>query len=219
MAGYIMLKVTLRVVCIVLIFNVNTVLSKEYSLPIISGVGGEFTAVNNDGQTIDLSDYAGNVAVIAFGYTSCADICPFTLGYLKQLYARLSSAQQQQVNIIFVTVDPDYDTPQHLASFLAHFNEGFIGISGTKQQTDYIVSLYQAEYNKLAAIGMPTQNIRRVQPKLFADKQQQKNDTATLFSHSVSLYLIDKEGFTRSIEYTGTPKDEFSDKIIQLLNE
>lgn len=219
MAGFIMLNKLLTILVISLIINVNTANSKVNELPILSGVGGEFTAVDSNGTTIDFSSYAGNVVVLAFGYTSCADICPFTLGYLKQLYNQLNSEEQQKVRMLFITVDPEYDTPEHLKSFLGHFDEDFIGISGTKEQTDYIVSLYQAEYNQLSAIGMPTQNIRRVQPKLFEDEKETQEDTATLFSHSVSIYLVDKDGFTRSVEYTGTPKAEFSNKIRQLINE
>jgi len=219
MAGSFMLKKILELLFIIMIFNVNAAMVKAAALPILSGVGGEFTAVDSNGNTIEFNSYAGNVVVLAFGYTSCADICPFTLGYLKQLYNKLSSEEQQKVRILFVTVDPEYDTPEHLKAFLGHFNEDFIGISGSKEQTDYIVSLYQAEYNQLSAIGIPTQNIRRVQPKLFEDETEAENDTATLFSHSVSIYLVDKDGFTRSVEYTGTPKDEFSEKIKQLINE
>jgi len=214
-----MLKKILELLFIIMIFNVNAAMVKAAALPILSGVGGEFTAVDSNGNTIEFNSYAGNVVVLAFGYTSCADICPFTLGYLKQLYNKLSSEEQQKVRILFITVDPEYDTPEHLKAFLGHFNEDFIGISGSKEQTDYIVSLYQAEYNQLSAIGIPTQNIRRVQPKLFEDETEAENDTATLFSHSVSIYLVDKDGFTRSVEYTGTPKDEFSEKIKQLINE
>jgi protein SCO1 len=219
MAGSFMLNKILTILLIALLYNVNIANSEVVELPILSGVGGDFTAVDSNGNTIEFNSYAGNVVVLAFGYTSCADICPFTLGYLKQLYNKLSSEEQQKVRMLFVTVDPEYDTPEHLKAFLGHFNEDFIGISGSKEQTDYIVSLYQAEYNQLSAIGIPTQNIRRVQPKLFEDESEAKEDTATLFSHSVSIYLVDKDGFTRSVEYTGTPKDEFSEKIKQLINE
>ncbi|NOQ94647.1 MAG: redoxin domain-containing protein, partial [Methylophaga sp.] len=81
-----------------------TVLSYSLSvnaeeLPILSGVGGDFVAVNADGKEIEFHDYEGNVVVIAFGYTNCADICPFTLGYLKRLYAALSAEEQQKVKI------------------------------------------------------------------------------------------------------------------------
>ena len=219
MAGFIMLKNILAISVISLLLNVNIAVSGVVEMPILSGVGGDFTAVDSNGNTVEFNGYAGNVVVLAFGYTSCADICPFTLGYLKQLYNKLSSEEQQKVRMLFVTVDPDYDTPAHLKGFLGHFDDDFIGISGTKEQTDYIVSLYQAEYNQLSAIGMPTHNIRRVQPKLFEEETDTKEDTATLFSHSVSIYLVDKEGFTRSVEYTGTPKVEFRDKIKKLLRE
>ncbi|MFW5451391.1 MAG: SCO family protein [Methylophagaceae bacterium] len=188
-------------------------------MPILSGVGGDFSAINSDGDLVEFSSFAGKVVIIAFGYTNCADICPFTLGYLKRLYGTLSMEEQNNMQVIFVTVDPQYDTPGHLKSFIGHFNKDFIGLSGTQQQIDYIVSLYQAEYNKLSILNVPTQNIRRVTPKLFADEQEAKEDTASLYSHTVTLYLIDKEGYTRSLEYTGTPLVEFTDKIRQLINE
>ena len=197
----------------------NLVAAEVETLPILSGVGGDFSAINADGEAVEFSDYRGEVVVIAFGYTNCADICPFTLGYLKRLYGSLSADEQQKMRVIFVTIDPEYDTPGHLKAFIGHFNKDFIGLSGSQEQIDYIVSLYQAEYNKLSVFNVPTKNMRRVNPKLFADDQEAKEDTASLYSHSVTLYLVDKEGFTRSLEYTGTPLDEFTGKIRQLINE
>ena len=197
----------------------SLVVAEVKILPILSGVGGNFSAINAEGKAIEFSNYRGEVVILAFGYTNCADICPFTLGYLKRLYASLSADEQQKIRVVFVTIDPEYDTPDHLKAFIGHFNKDFIGLSGTQEQIDYIVSLYQAEYNKLSVLNIPTQNIRRVNPKLFADEKEAEEDTASLYSHSVTLYLIDKEGFTRSLEYTGTPLEEFTSKIRQLINE
>jgi protein SCO1/2 len=188
----------------------------ELSMPILSGIGGNFTAVDGDGKTIEFDDYRGKVVVMAFGYTNCADICPFTLGYLKSLYKKLSVDEQQKVRILFVTVDPEYDTPGHLKAFMGHFNKDFVGLSGSREQIDYIVSLYQAEYNKLSSTTVLTDYVRRVNPKQGVDK---KEDKTSLYTHSVALYLIDKDGFTRSLEYTGTPKDEFVQKIRVLIDE
>ncbi len=154
--------------------------------------------------------------VLAFGYSNCADICPVTLGYLKRLYKVLSEEEQQKTKVVIVTVDPEYDTPGHLKGFVKHFNDDFIGISGSKEQIDRIVSLYQAHYNKLSAGDVPTQDIRRINPKRVAEGEEEK---ASLFSHTVTIYLIDKEGYTRSLEYTGTPVEEFTGKIRQLINE
>lgn len=216
-----MLKKLIFLVFISLLSSSNIVFAEveTLNLPILSGVGGEFSAVNADGEAIEFSDFRNKVVVLAFGYTNCADICPFTLGYLKRLYSNLTATEQQLLRIVFVTIDPKYDTPGHLKGFIGHFNKDFIGLSGTQEQVDYIVSLYQAEYNKLSLLNVPTQNIRRVNPKLFTDEDEAKNDRASLYSHSVTLYLIDKEGFTRSLEYTGTPIDDFTSKIRLLINE
>jgi len=214
-----MLNKLITLAFIALLASSNNVVAEDVELPILSGIGGEFSAVDADGEAIEFSDFAGNVVVIAFGYTNCADICPFTLGYLKRLYSELTVDEQQKIKVVFVTIDPEYDTPGHLKDFIGHFNKDFIGLSGSQEQIDYILSLYQARYNKLSILDVPTQNIRRVNPKLFADDDEVKEDKASLYSHSVTLYLIDKEGFTRSLEYTGTPVGDFTGKIRQLINE
>jgi len=186
-------------------------------LPIISGVGGNFTAINTDGNEIEFDSYKGKVVLLAFGYTNCADICPFTLGYLNMVYKILSSEEQQDVRVIFTTVNPDYDTPEHLKAFLEYFNKDFIGLTGTQKQVNKIVSLYQAKYQAISTLqGVETKHVRRINQK---EVKSGKTDKTTLFNHSVMIYLIDKQGKTRSIDYTGTPGDEFVTKIRQLINE
>ena len=93
-----MLNKLITLAFIALLASSNNVVAEDVELPILSGIGGEFSAVDADGEAIEFSDFAGNVVVIAFGYTNCADICPFTLGYLKRLYGHLSDAEQQQVS-------------------------------------------------------------------------------------------------------------------------
>ncbi|MCF6190218.1 MAG: SCO family protein [Cocleimonas sp.] len=213
-----MLKITIilkMLIILVIVNSVSYVLADNNKLPIYSGVGGEFTAVDSNGKDIKLSDYKGKTVVLAFGYTNCADICPFTLGYLKQLYKTLSVEEQKQTRFIFVTIDPEYDTPEHLKAFVEFFNKDFIGLSGTKEQIEFITSLYKAEYSDLSEGKVPTKDIRRVTPQKTGDK----NEKASLFSHTVVLYLLDKKGYTRSLEYTGTPKDEFARKIRELIHE
>ena len=186
-------------------------------LPILSGVGGNFTAVNTDGKEIEFNSFKDKVVLLAFGYTNCADICPFTLGYLKMIYNKLSPEEQQNVRVLFSTVDPVYDNPDHLKAFLEYFNKDFIGLTGTQEQVDRIVSLFQAQYQaSLSPQGVETKNVRRINIK---EIEPGKIDKTTLYNHSVMIYLIDKQGKTRSIDYTGTPGDELIIKIQQLLNE
>lgn len=202
---------------ILILFNIAN--AEETSLPILSGVGGEFTAIDVEGNTIESDSFTGSVVVLAFGYTNCADICPLTLGYLKRLYAGLTTNEQTKSRIVFVTIDPEYDTPGHLKKFIGHYNKDFVGLSGSQAQIDYIVSLYQAQYKSLSTSGVATQNMRRVTPKKFIDPQEAKDDKASLFSHTITLYLLDKQGNTRSLEYTGTPIEQFVGKIRALINE
>ncbi|MDK1119003.1 MAG: SCO family protein [Anaerolineae bacterium] len=186
-------------------------------LPVLSGVGGNFTAVDTNGKEIEFDSFKGKVVLLAFGYTNCADICPFTLGYLKMVYNRLSPEEQQDVRVIFSTVNPEYDTPEHLKAFLEYFNKDFIGLTGTRKQVDRIVSLFQAQYHAISASqGVETKHIRRINQKKV---EPGKTDKTTLYNHSVMIYLIDKQGKTRSIDYTGTPGDELIIKIQQLINE
>ena len=186
-------------------------------LPILSGVGGNFTAINTDGNEINFDSFKGKVVLLAFGYTNCADICPFTLGYLKMIYKILSPEEQQDVRVIFTTVNPEYDTPEHLKAFLEYFNKDFIGLTGTREQVDRVVSRYQVEYQAISTPeGVETKNVRRINQKKI---ESGKVDKTTLFNHSVMIYLIDSQGKTRSIDYTGTPGDELVTKIRQLINE
>jgi len=186
------------------------------SMPVLSGVGGDFSAIDHNAQAMKLSDYQNKVIVLAFGYTNCSDICPFTLGYLKRLYEGLSNEEQKRAQIVFVSIDPDYDTPDHLKEFIGYFNKDFIGITGKKSQIDKIVSLFQAEYHTLSDISINTKDMRRLNPKMDVDT---KKDKALLFTHSVIIYLMDKKLRVRSLEYTGTPGEVFLNRIRELLDE
>ncbi len=210
-----MLKNILKLSLVSLLAVANVSFAEE--LPVFSGVGGNFTAINTDGKEIEFSSFRDKVVLLAFGYTNCADICPFTLGYLKMVYNKLSPEEQQDVQVIFSTINPEYDTPEHLKGFLEYFNKDFIGLTGTQEQTDRIVSLFQAEYQAISAHeGVETKHVRRINQK---EVEPGKIDKTTLYNHSVTIYLIDKQGKTRSIDYTGTPGDELIIKIQQLISE
>ncbi len=182
-------------------------------LPVLHGVGGDFSAVSSDGTPFHLSDLNGKVVIMGFGYTNCADVCPLTLSYLKTFYESLSKAEQEDVQVLFVTVDPDYDTPQHLNGFLNHFHPDFVGLTGTRQQVDDIIALYKASYNPLSSFSVDTSKIRNVHQKEMIGNRE---DKGKLYNHSIALYLHDKEGSVRSLAYTGTPLKKLI-KITQYL--
>lgn len=86
------------------------------------------TAQSDEGVQFDMSELRGEYVLVNFGYTSCPDICPLMLGTLANAYADLSEAQQEQVNVVFITLDPARDTPERLNSYLEAFNEDFTGL-------------------------------------------------------------------------------------------
>ncbi|WP_428088196.1 SCO family protein [Candidatus Thioglobus sp.] len=184
------------------------------NLPVLSGVGGNFKAVDMYGNPMQLDDYKGKVVILGFGYTNCPDICPFTLGYLSDLYKKLPKYAQKNTQVLFITIDPKYDTPAHLKDFISYFNQDFIGITGqTKVQTDYITNLFKIKYKEIGS-NVPIEDIR-----IVVKKQNNKigDDKVRLYDHSVTIYLLDTDGEVRNISYTGTPKEVFITDILSLV--
>lgn len=94
-----------------------------------------FTTIDQDGNEFGLERMLGKWSFVFFGYTHCPDVCPVTLSILNQVHAQLAkTGNSQHVQIIFVSVDPERDTPDKLKSYVKYFNPEFIGISGSEQQ-------------------------------------------------------------------------------------
>lgn len=85
-------------------------------------------AQSDEGVQFDMSELRGEYVLVNFGYTSCPDICPFTLATLAAAYQALTESQQEKVNVVFVTLDPDRDTPERPNAYLEAFNQDFTGL-------------------------------------------------------------------------------------------
>jgi protein SCO1 len=86
-----------------------------------------------DGSNFRLSEARGKVVMLFFGYTSCPDVCPTTLAEFKQSLEEVGD-KSDQVQVIFVTVDPERDTPQRVQEYVDHFNPKFLGLSGSETE-------------------------------------------------------------------------------------
>ncbi len=146
----------------------------DFSLP--DGKGGQFR----------LADQRGKVVLIFFGFTHCPDICPTTMADFKQINQRLGK-QGERVKFVFISVDPDRDTPQITSQYAANFDPSFVGLSGTEQQLDPVWKAYGV-YRKL-------------------DKASPA-DTNYEVEHSTQIYLIDPSGNLRITYSYGTPVDD-----------
>lgn len=149
---------------------------------------------SSNGEVRDLASYKDQVAVVFFGFTQCPDVCPTALAELAQTMELLGK-DADQVQVIMISVDPERDTPEVLAHYVAAFHTDFVGLRGTPQQLATTAKSFKAFYAK--ADG-PT-------PEQYT------------MDHSSSFYVFDKKGDVRVLIAGNAPADEIADDIRQLL--
>lgn len=101
-----------------------------------------FELARDDGRSFRLGEARGNIVLLFFGYTSCPDICPTTMAELKTALDRLGEDKAKNVKVVFVTVDPQRDTPQRVQAYVNHFDKDFIGLSGPEPDLAKVWSEY-----------------------------------------------------------------------------
>ena len=94
-------------------------------------VGGPFHLIDQSGKAVSDADYRGRYMLIYFGYSFCPDVCPTTLGVMAQALDRLGSERARRIVPIFITIDPERDTPKVLAEYVKAFGPSFIGLTGS----------------------------------------------------------------------------------------
>jgi len=157
----------------------------------------DFSLHDQYGQPFVLSEQRGKVLLLFFGYTSCPDVCPTTLGEWKQVHARLG-ADAARVRFVFITVDPERDTPARLQQHLALFNADFIGLTGSRQELEPVYQAFGVYYEKVEA---------------------PESALGYLVNHTSSGYVLDTQGVWRLRHSFGTPIDDIVYDIRLLLAE
>lgn len=146
-------------------------------------IGGPFQLVDQNGKAVDQSLLKGKWSAVFFGYTFCPDVCPTNLQTMAAAEDKLG-AQAKDVQVVFVSIDPQRDTPQQLKAYLSSkaFPVGTIGLTGTAAQVDKAAKAYRVYYAK--------------------------NGTGSDYTmdHSSATYLMDPKGeFVSVIPYGMTP--------------
>jgi protein SCO1/2 len=139
-----------------------------------SSIGGPFTLENAAGKPVHWSDFKGKYRIVYFGYTYCPDVCPTDMARLMQGFAKFKakdSALAAQIQPIFISVDPDRDTPAKIGEFTHAFSDDLMGLTGTPEQV------------KAAADAF----------KVYYEKAETKNG-AYLVNHTSSTYLFGRDG-------------------------
>jgi len=170
-------------------------LLKQQGSDLLPGRGGEFTLMSDQGQ-VSLSDFKGKVTVLYFGYMSCPDICPTALWNLSAAMKLLTPQQAEQIQGMFISVDPERDSPYALGLFVKGFFDSFIGLTGAKEDIDKVARQYSVIYEKVplkdSAMGY-------------------------VIDHSSVTYLIDRQGVLQYYIPHNTPPEEIRDDLLKLL--
>ncbi|MBV6324965.1 SCO family protein [Duganella violaceipulchra] len=157
----------------------------------------DFTVRGSDGKELKLSQYRGKLVLLEFGYTSCVDVCPVSLGMLAEA-RRQMGGQASQLQVIYVTVDPERDTPERMRNYLRAFDPTFIGATGTPQQMARVRQDYGITATKKMIDG---------------------SKTDYTVGHSSYLYFVDRKGSLRALLPFGrTAADVVHDATLLLKN-
>ena len=151
---------------------------------------------DQNGQARHLKDFAGKVVVVFFGFTQCPDVCPTSMAELAQVKQMLGK-DGDRLHGIFVTVDPERDTPQVLKAYMANFDPTFLALSGTPEQ--------------LAAVAKDF--------KIYYKRVEGKTPTSYTMDHSAGSYVYDTKGRLRVYSRYGSGVQVLAADIKTLLAE
>jgi len=156
----------------------------------------DFDLADGDGRRWKLADFRGKVTVVFFGFTQCPDVCPTTMIELAEVKQRLG-ADGARVQGVFVTIDPERDTPEVLKAYVANFGAGFVGLRGSAEETAAIAKHFKVYYKKVPG----------------------KTPTSYTMDHTAGSYVFDAGGRVRLFTRHGTGPEALVHDLKILLAE
>jgi len=151
-------------------------------------IGGAFELVDHNGKTVTNEDLKGTYSLIYFGYTFCPDVCPTGLQTAVMALDMLPSKQANKVIPVFITVDPERDTPEVMGEYTKHFHEDLVGLTGSPQQVAQAAKVFRVYYKKVEEEGKAADDY--------------------LMDHSAFQYLMGPDGkYVTHFPHGITPED------------
>ncbi len=150
----------------------ETPLETRAGWPERADIGGGFELVDHTGRTVTDRDFLGRFRLIYFGYTSCPDVCPTTLQRMTLALNRLNGDEVRQLQPLFISIDPERDTPEVMASYVENFHPRLIGLTGSPEQVAKAAKAYRLYYSAV----------------------EKEGDDHYLMDHTSFVYLISPDG-------------------------
>lgn len=196
------MKKLLCALCAVLILGACSD-GKQASFNAIDVTGADyakdFALTDHNGQSRTLADFKGKVVVMFFGYTQCPDVCPTTMGEMVAVKQALNAGGRtdgDKVQVLFITVDPERDTPAIMKSYMAAFDPSFLALyAGTPEQLTALAKDYKVYYKKVDG----------------------KTPGSYTMDHSAGQYIYDPQGRLRLYARYGSGVESLTADIRQLL--
>jgi len=157
----------------------------------------EFELTDTQGEAVTASDSAGQVRLVFFGFTHCPDICPTTLARLSQAVGKLPENERERVTIMFVSVDPNRDTPEQIAAYTRFYGDRIAGVTGSEPQLRQLVKRYRTTFGY--------------------DEPDENNNYNV--SHSAGVYVFDVGGKARLLLRPDLTVAQIRDDISALAQE
>jgi len=154
----------------------------------------DFSLTKADGSEFRLSDQRGKIVLLFFGYTSCPDFCPTTLAEMRLVMNQLGD-KAQNVQLVFISVDPKRDTPEKIQAYTEQFDPSFIGLSGSLSDLEPVWQSYS----------------------IYREEIQSDSSMGVIVNHTVRMYLVDPQGNLRLSYAYGTPVNDIVHDIELLL--
>ena len=161
-----------------------------------AAIGGPFTLLDGDGKTVRWSDFDGKWRMVYFGYAYCPDVCPFDVQRMMQGYAAFAAQDPDRaakIVPIFITVDPERDTPAVVKEFTSAFSDDLIGLTGTPEQVREAATNFSVYY----------------------EKSEETDAGGYMMDHSRGAYLLDPQGKPIAL----LPVDEAAQGVTEVLDQ
>ncbi|MCP4935552.1 MAG: SCO family protein [bacterium] len=160
-------------------------------------IGGAFELTDHTGKQVSDKDYLGKLMLVYFGFTYCPDICPTELQHIAGALDIIGDKRRKQITPLFVTIDPERDTRELMASYVENFHPDLVGLIGTTEQIKKMGKNYRVYFKKVVDKDSP--------------------DGYTM-DHSALVFLMDKKGrYIRHFSYSTTPQ-KMAEGLIKAMN-
>ncbi|RUR29899.1 SCO family protein [Vreelandella nanhaiensis] len=155
----------------------------------------DFSLTDEEGEAVQGEDYRGKVTLVYFGYTFCPDVCPITLARLGDAIRKLDEETRDEIQVLFISVDPSRDTPEVLKRYTHAFGPEFVGLTGDKAEIDAVTNRYRVAY----------------------EYSEANENGDYLVNHSSAVFAFDREGQAQFLVRDSHPVSDVEADIKRLV--